>query len=504
MKYAVIVIDIGMTNKKVAVYSDTLEQLAAEYKSFDPLYVDSSLMKKIPVHNLEAMESWFKVEIKKFSSLYPVKAISVTTHGATTVCVDGNGNVCAPCIYYTYEPGDEFQTSFYNKCGSRNELQRTTFSPAFSAMINPAKGIYFLQRYFAADFAKTKYILNFPQYWGFVLTGKSAFEPTYMGSHTLLWDHQRQSWSSVVDALGIQNLLPARYAETYDVLGSVKPQLAEQLGLSPQTVVTLGVHDSNASLLPYLAKEKNDFVLNSTGTWCVSMHPEKSYCFNEDDIGKIVYFNQSVLHTPVKTAIFLGGMEFDTYRKMYERCTGDEKIPVPTMEDAQKIISQKNIFLLPEVVEGSGQFTSSKPGIYVGTKFYPLDEVESYIKSSVKDTSTAKDFFALLDISLVIQTVTALRRSGLRDGTAVFTEGGFRKNALYNELLASVMPRNEFYLTDISEATAFGSAMTAVMALEKKSCDLLSDNVKIEKNRVAGCRCDDFADYLQKWILLAQ
>ena len=34
MEYAVAVIDIGMTNKKVAVYDENLHQLDAVYKTF--------------------------------------------------------------------------------------------------------------------------------------------------------------------------------------------------------------------------------------------------------------------------------------------------------------------------------------------------------------------------------------------------------------------------------------------------------------------------------------
>jgi sugar (pentulose or hexulose) kinase len=62
----------------------------------------------------------------------------------------------------------------------------------------------------------------------------------------------------------------------------------------------------------------------------------------------------------------------------------------------------------------------------------------------------------------------ALSRAGLVAGADVFTEGGFRKNTDYNALLAAALPSNSVYLTDIAEATAFGAAMTALVALEGK------------------------------------
>ena len=39
MDYAVAVIDIGMTNKKVAVYDQNLRQMDAAYKNFEPMQI---------------------------------------------------------------------------------------------------------------------------------------------------------------------------------------------------------------------------------------------------------------------------------------------------------------------------------------------------------------------------------------------------------------------------------------------------------------------------------
>ncbi len=39
MEYAIAVIDIGMTNKKIAVYDNSLRQLDARYRNFKPKMV---------------------------------------------------------------------------------------------------------------------------------------------------------------------------------------------------------------------------------------------------------------------------------------------------------------------------------------------------------------------------------------------------------------------------------------------------------------------------------
>ena len=118
MEYAIAVIDIGMTNKKVAVYDQNLKQLDAAYKNFEPLQIPHPVTgEQLDAHDLQGMKDWFFATLKDFAGKYPIKAISVTTHGATFVCLDKAGRECAPCIFYTYEPGPDFQTEFYQTVG---------------------------------------------------------------------------------------------------------------------------------------------------------------------------------------------------------------------------------------------------------------------------------------------------------------------------------------------------------------------------------------------------
>ena len=502
MNYAIAVIDIGMTNKKVTVYDEHLEQIDVTYKEFSPLLLkDPATGLEMKIHDLQSMESWFIEQLRIYAEKYPVRAISVTTHGATFVCIDENGSVCAPCIFYTYDPGRQFQNSFYELCGTKENLQRQTFTPPFSAMLNLAKGIWFLQIRFPGYFSKTAAILGFPQYWSFRLTGRMAYEATYQACHTYLWNMTANTWSPVVDRLGIRSKMPPVFNPTCRVLGTLTPEAAAKLGLDTSVIVTTGIHDSNASLLPYLAKNaKEDFILNSTGTWCVCMHPKEQAVFDDEDIGKIVFFNRSAVDKPVKTAVFPGGMEIDTYVKLYQRECRTETFPASGITAAQSLISERNVFIVPEVIPGSGQFPESKPGIFENGIFYPLDDMQKGI-SMPEILSDRSRFFAALDLSLVIQTETALRRAGLKNGIKVFTEGGFRRNKLYTMLLSSVLKENEIYLTNMKEATSTGCAMTALMALTGKTHTELAPLLTIEKESVPKTDLSGFDEYKADWIM---
>jgi sugar (pentulose or hexulose) kinase len=514
MKYAFAVIDIGMTNKKIVIFDENLSQIDMVSKTFPPLMLNHQGM-DLETHDLDGMKEWFFAELKKFAASYPIKAIAVSAHGANFVCVDVAGKVCAPCVYYTYEPGEAFQEEFYALAGTRAELQKTTFTPPFLAMINPAKGIFFLQKYFPGEFKRTHVLLNLPQYWSFVLTGQTGIEPTYLGCHNYLWNHPAQDYSHVVDTLGIRALLPKNYKNSYESIGPISTEIAAVTGLPPDTLVTMGIHDSNASLLPYLTGAGGgDFVLNSTGTWCVLMHPQDDFIYNPGDIGNIVFFNQSALRKPVKTAIFSGGMEFDFWTGLFKSLNGNDKPERPGLPEMRNFINDNDTFLLPELVPGSGQFKSSKSGIVEGGNFYPTSEIRGGTSGFAlggefrggKMPPVLRDsvrFYAALTLSLVIQTMVGARRAGLKDGSLLYIEGGFRRDRVYSTLLASVLRENKILLTSMKEATASGAAMTAFMAYTGKNIDEMGQYISIQKEEIGPEDFPGIDTYFKSWLTAA-
>jgi sugar (pentulose or hexulose) kinase len=501
MREAIAVIDIGMTNKKVAVYGRDLRLLDSVSRTFEPAIVEG-----LETHDLEGMEDWFLARLALFAKEYEFGALAVTTHGATMVCVDEGGRACAPCVYYTYEPGPEFQQRFYNLAGDRIELQAETGTPPLSALINPSKGVLFVKERFPEAFGRTRRLLNYPQYWGLRLTGQAGAEGTYTGCHSYLWDWKAGRYSRVAQRLGIASMLPFPLRDSWEILGGLRPELAARTGLPRGLVVTMGIHDSNASLLPHLAKARGrDFILNSTGTWCVLMHPQERYGFEKGELGKVVFFNRSAYNEPVKTAIFLGGMEYEAWtRAIASAARGAHMEPRPPAYAT--VVASASAFILPELVPGSGQFPGSAPRAVQDGREYALADIESgrNVPPFMRDGERA---LAALNLSLALQTLVALERAGLSRGAEVYGEGGFRRNRGYNAVLASLLAAEGigagYCLTDIAEATSFGAAMTAVAALEGAKPDALGDRFDIEYARARPMEgLDGLGAYRRAWLAL--
>ncbi|MBD3420377.1 MAG: carbohydrate kinase [Chitinivibrionales bacterium] len=492
--YHIAVIDVGKTNKKVLIFDDKLRLLDSVYKNFDE-YVEG----KTHFEDVENMTAWFKESLKGFSSEYDIKALSITTHGATAMCIDKKGKLATPPVAYTTETDESFQEAFYSRFGSREELQQKTATAQIGDVINIGKKVYFLQKNYPDQFKEVETILNYPQYFGYVFTGKKGAEPTYVGCHTYLFDFAAKHYSELADKLGIRDKLPPKISKSWEVLGTISEQAAAETGLSTNCVVTMGIHDSNSSLLPYIVQGYKDFVLNSTGTWCVAMHPTADVKFAEHELGKLVFYNLNAFFEPVKTSIFMGGLEFETYTRLLWDINKTEHYPEPDYDLYRKIISEKKLFILPSVVKGTGIFPDAKPCVIENGVSIPLENIQNgtQVPSFFTDFHTA---WATMSLSLAIQTKAALNMVGFAGKGAIFTEGGFRKNKEYNALLTSVYPDASLYLTNMEEATAFGAAILGKAALDKTTPMETNDCFDIKLTPVDRVELPGMQEYVQAFL----
>ncbi len=487
----VAVIDIGKTNKRVHIYDESLELVDGKSTSFES--VDREGVPWVPS---DEIESWLLDTLSTLGSRYGIELISIATHGATFACVDADGELAIPVVDYTHEPGDAFHEEFHQRAGSPEELQRRTATLKLPALLNVAQGVFFFQKTRPEAWARVKHVLFYPQYLAFRLTGKVGADYTYLACHTYLFDFSSLDYSSVADALEIRDRLPGSIEEPGTILGRLDPAVAGRTGLSPATKVTLGVHDSNSSLLPYLIKKPDEnLIVNSTGTWCVAMHPEKEVAFADEEIGKAVFYNMSAFRQPVKTSILMGGLEFETYTALLRKRFGMKGLPEFDPRIYRDVVKTAREFILPAVTRGTGQFPDSAARIVDHDEVFALEDVQA--GSRVPELfSNTRRAIAVLNLSLAIQTITALERVGLGPGVIVYTEGGFRNNRDYNALLATIAPESSFRLSGMPEATSFGAALLGWAAADDKDIIELGSAFDLEEEEVDGLELPGLGAYL--------
>jgi sugar (pentulose or hexulose) kinase len=491
---SIAVFDVGKTNKKLIVFNHRLELIDALYHTFDDYEKDG-----VRIEAVEEAAEWLRVSLREMAARHDIGAISICTHGAAFACIDAAGRLAVPLLSYTTDPGQAFNERFAADFGDPITLQRETKTPNMVGLGCMAKGIRFAQERWPEAFKNTAAILPLPQYYGFLLTGKKAIDPTDVGCHTAFWNFEKNDWSPVIAKMGIRSLFPRSVSAPWDVLGTITPDVAQRTGLSGDTVVTVGIHDSNASLLPYLIKETGAFVVNSTGTVSVSLCPTKDTTLTEQELGKIVYYNLSAFNTPVKTAIFLGGMEFDTYLGLLKSVHGDKEHPAPDPDLIEEILTEKSCFVLPSFIP-FGMFPDSPARIIEGDTVIPMGELFGGTHPDFfKDFTKA---YTILVLSVALQAEVALRAVGLKGGMQLFIEGGFAKNEIYTSLVAALFPGLVTATTGFEEATAFGTALLGKAAIEKVSPKELSDLFEIETRPVPARKFKGLPAYREEFLRL--
>ncbi len=295
----VAVIDIGKTNAKLAIV-DRLKQTEIAVRKIENI----SLVGPLYLHfDIQGIWEFLCASLAELNAEIPIDAISCTTHGACAALVDDLGNLALPVLDYEYS-GPEQCDTYYRRV--RPDFSESS-TPPLSGGLNLAKQLVWQAREFPDEFARTKWILLYPQYWGFLLTGIAASEITSIGCHSDLWNFPAREFSSLVKNQGWEEKFPP-LRKAQDILGPVQPQLAEQLGLRQNLPVYVGIHDSNASLLPHLLSKKSPFAVVSTGTWVVVCAPGGS--LENLDPSRDSFSNIDVFGRQVPSARFMGGREF--------------------------------------------------------------------------------------------------------------------------------------------------------------------------------------------------
>ena len=486
------VLDIGKTNKKISIYNENFERQESLVKEFNEQTVDG-----LQVEPVEETWEWFLNSMKDLASRYAVSAVSVTAHGGTFVCVNDDGVITVPVLSYTNDPGEDFHDDFYDRYGGPVKLHREMATPDMPGLGCVAKAIEFSRQRFPVEFQATTHIIPLAGYFAMRLTGKASADSTSLGSHTGLWDFDTGYYSNLVDQLHIRHLLPGEVSQPWDVLGTVSPDVSRQSGLDENVKVAAGIHDSNASLLPYLLRENNGFMLLSSGTVMVVMRPHEKAIVDDNMLGKSVFYNQGALGKPVKTVLFLAGLEFEANMGQLHAAEGGNGYPEFSEEITGDITSRLEDFILPSIVP-FGIFPESMARVINEGRTIPFGQIAMGDRPPLySDYSRG---YHVLCLSVAIQTLVALRQGGMKPGDTIYLEGGFSHNDAFTRIMASLLEEQKLVTSSLDEATSFGGALVAAAAAEGVHPGELAERFTVEYNPVTGNKLPGIEAYVDKFM----
>jgi len=426
----IVVFDIGKSNKKILLFDKEYHVVLEEDKVFEEILDDD----RFPCDDIEKIEKWISESMLSIlkAEIYKIVGINFSTYGATLVYLDENKKRLTPVYNYLKPMPDGILESFYLKYGGISEFSCITASPELG-MLNSGLQILWLKIKKTEIFNQVKHILHFPQYLSYLFTGKIVSEYTSIGCHTAMWNFDEKKYHQWLENENIKLPMPIANSDL---------TMVEYHGFKIE--VGIGVHDSSASLVPYLIGSKEKFILISTGTWCVFMNPFNEEPLTDEQLSKDTLCYLSIEQKQVKASrLFLGHIH-----KIYEHIFSSHfEVDVNTY---------KSIKYIPEIINKILQKASPRA-------FFKNGIPENYIDIDV-DLNNFKTFeeayhqfmFDLVEMcSLPINMI----KNKVDNIKTIYISGGFAKNDLFIKLLAQKNPDKKVYTSEINNSSALGAAM---------------------------------------------
>jgi len=424
------IFDIGKTNKKFLLFDLTLNLVYHEEKLFEEIRDDDGF----ECDDIEGIVSWMKSRLTDIikSEDYQVIALNFTSYGASLVHLDNAGNMVTPLYNYLKPMPEGLTEEFHQAWGGVEEFCRITASPALG-MLNSGMQMLWLKKTKPAVFARISTTLHLPQYLSWIFTGRKESEYTSLGCHTAMWDFDAMHYHPWLKAEKIKLPEPVLPSGVFDV------------SIEGKTVRTgIGIHDSSASLVPYLKTTDRPFILVSTGTWCIFMNPFNSEPLTADQLRSDTLCYMTINSQQVKASrIFLGHIHDMNVARLDDHfgVTGE-------LYKTIKIKSKK-----------IGKLLASRHGRIFFRHGIPPGYVDD--QADLSHFLTYADAYHQMICDLVDVCIESWKLIIPADDKTeiVYVTGGFARNDTFVRILAARLPDKRVYASQLENSTALGAAI---------------------------------------------
>lgn len=236
-------IDLGTSGAKFLLVAADGSILAENTQTYPVCYPHAGWSEQNP-------EDWFGALLRGIGALLSgqdkaaVRGISFGGQMHGLVALDREDNVIRPAILWN-DGRTEKQTAFLNETIGRAKLSAYTGNIAFAGFTAPK--ILWMRENEPENFARIAKIMLPKDYLAYRLSGAFCTDLSD-ASGMLLLDVQHRRWSrEMCEICGIGEEQLPQLHESYEVVGTLKREIAEALGLSAAVKVIAGAGDNAAA-----------------------------------------------------------------------------------------------------------------------------------------------------------------------------------------------------------------------------------------------------------------
>lgn len=431
MQEVCVIFDIGKTNKKLIVFDKNYNIIVENQEKFEEILDDEGFV----CDDLMRLSQWLLSSFEQIRSNteYHVKALNFSTYGASLVHIGANGQAIAPLYNYLKAFPKELKTEFLSLYGPKETFFAATASPDLG-MINSGLQLYWLKKQKIEIYKNIRYSLHLPQYCSYLFSNEPKSEFTSIGCHTATWDFAKREYHSWVLSEKLKSLAldPVKANEICD----------KQIG---DTKIGVGIHDSSAALVPYVKSIKDQFILLSTGTWCIAINPFNESPVTEKELQMDCLNFISFDGKSVKASRLFSGNEHERQIKHLSSHFGvspDYYLSVKFDRDVVWHLRKTQKQATPDTAD---------LGVLMDCPF---------VERNLNSFKTFEEAYHQFILDLVAQQIASIKLIyGTTFPRKIFVDGGFAKNELFMEMMAEAFFDKEVYASEMAQASALGAAM---------------------------------------------
>ena len=406
-------------------------------------------------------EDWMKACMEGIPELLEgrdageVAGLSVAGQMHGLVILDEADRVIRPAILWN--DGRTFaEVDYLNNTIGKDKLSEWTGNIAFAGFTAPK--ILWVKKNEPENFAKIKKIMLPKDYINYCLTGVHSCDYSD-ASGMLLLDVEHKKWSpEMLEICSVsEEQMPGLY-ESYEVIGTIKPEIAEKLGLPEGVKVTAGAGDNAAAAVGTgtVGQGACNISLGTSGTIFIS-----SEKFGVDPLNSLHAF----AHADGKFHLMGCMLSAASCNKWFcEDILGTADFAAEQADISEDAFGRNNVFFLPYLMgERSPINDTDASGTFIGLRM---------------DTTRADMVLAVLEgVSFAIRdSFEVAKKIGVSVPRSMICGGG-SKSPLWRKMLANVLgipldvPQTE-------QGPGYGAAILAMVGAGvypdvKAACDEL-------------------------------
>lgn len=467
-------IDIGTTSLKAAVYDHLGSQLAAAVVEYTLLTPNTTFV--------EAPCNIYMDSIKKCMEVISAKG-TVNTRDITTVGFSVQGET----LCFLDENGAPLRNAIVwmdNRAGKQAEILRSEFGDETCYKVTgqvsfeacwPASKIFWVKENEPEIFSRTRHILLLEDYVIYLLTGKFVAEGSLLCS-TEYWDiRTKKYWKEMLDFLGVKEEWLPEVMESGQLVGTVLPEMAELLNISPKAQIATGCLDQAAGAIGVGNIRPGIFSENIGAALAICVPTEK-LTYDPNRQMPIHYF--AVPDTYMMHTFTTGGMCLRWFRDGFckEECsvqdlTGIDAYDMMNKEAESVPAGSDGLITLPHL-QGSmaPDVNLNAKGVFYGAT---LTHKKAHFVRSVMESLGY----------IIRRNLEAVDNMGL-EVKQIRTMGGGSKSDIWNQIKADITGKTLYTTQSSQDAACLGAAILAGVAAGvfesiEKACESMVQIKKI-------------------------